>query len=76
MWCSKFRFGVEKMLREIAKKYPYEITKQELADKTGFTLEGGTFNTYLSELRRNNLIEIIGDNIRASSTLFPMEVNI
>lgn len=71
MWCSKFREGASKMLREIALTYPNEITKDELASETGFTKEGGTFNTYLSELRRNGLIEVNGESIKASKELFP-----
>jgi hypothetical protein len=71
MWCSKFREGAAKMLREIAKAYPSEITKDELAANTNFTKEGGTFTTYLSELRRNGLIDVQGESIKASKELFP-----
>jgi len=71
MWCSKFREGAAKMLTEIAKAYPNEITKEELATNTNFTKEGGTFTTYLSELRRNGLINVQGESIKASKELFP-----
>jgi len=76
MWCSKFREGVGKMLRVITACYPYRISKIELAEKSGFSVEGGTFNTYLSELRRNGLIKIKGEDIIATKELFPMEVSI
>ncbi len=70
MWASKFRAGAAKMLRAIAKAYPNSIQKEELGEETEFTISGGTFNTYLSELRRNNLIVIHGNEITASKELF------
>lgn len=74
MWSSKFRSGASKMLREIASKYPNSITKEDLAESTGFSHGGGSFNTYISELRRNNLIEVSGGEIKASKELFPQEM--
>lgn len=71
MWCSKFRDGVGKMLRVIASCYPDGILKEELAERTGFSAEGGTFLTYLSELKRNGLIEISSDMAKATKELFP-----
>src|SRR3972149_1082260 len=71
MWCGKFREGVGKMLRVITSYYPDGILKEELAEKTGFSVEGGTFLTYLSELKRNGLIEISSDMAKATKELFP-----
>lgn len=73
MWCTKFRAGASNMLRIIASAYPNEISKEELGEKSGFSIGGGSFNTYLSELRRNSLIEISGNMIKATKELFPME---
>jgi len=70
MWSSKFRAGAAKMLRVIAEKYPEPISKEDLGDMTDFTVTGGTFNTYLSELRRNGLIIVNRDEIRATPELF------
>ncbi len=70
MWAGKFRAGAARMLRAIAEAYPMHIPKEELADLTGFTASGGTFQTYLSELRRNGLIEVAGNEIRASKEMF------
>ncbi len=70
LWAGKFRDGAAKMLRAIAERYPASITREELGEVTSFTPSGGTFGTYVSELRRNGLIEIQGDDIKASPTLF------
>lgn len=70
MWASKFRAGAARMLREIASEYPNPISKEDLGERTNFTISGGTFNTYLSELRRNNLVVVNGDSVRASNELF------
>lgn len=70
MWARKFRAGASKMLRVIAEVYPEGLSKEELGERTGFVSSGGTFNTYLSELRRNDLIEIEGQTIKATKELF------
>jgi hypothetical protein len=75
MWCGKFRDGVGKMLRVITSCYPNSITKIELGEQTGFTPSGGTFNIYLSELRRNGLVQINGEEIIATKELFPLEIS-
>lgn len=46
------------------------IAKDELADRVGMTVTGGTFQTYLSTLRRNGLAEVEGGMVRASESLF------
>jgi len=71
MWCSKFREGAAKMLREICRVHPSYITREELGENTNFITTGGTFGTYLSELRRNGLITMDGQGVRASEALFP-----
>ena len=70
LWGSKFRAGASKLLKAIANVYPNSIEKEELGIITEFTISGGTFNTYLSELKRNNLIIIQGNEVRASKELF------
>ncbi len=62
LWTSKFRDGAAKMLRYIYSRYPNRVSKEEIAEETGFEASGGTFNTYLSELRRNGLISKIDDD--------------
>jgi hypothetical protein len=68
MWCAKFRDGAAKMLRIIVEGAG--ISKEDLGEKTGFVTSGGTFNTYLSELRRNDLIEINDNMIIPSKEFF------
>ena len=70
LWSSKFRAGASKLLKAVAKVYPNSIEKEELGIITEFTISGGTFNTYLSELKRNNLIVIQGNEVKASKELF------
>ncbi|MFA6035337.1 MAG: ATP-binding protein [Candidatus Micrarchaeia archaeon] len=71
LWAGKFRSGAAKMLREIAERYPKSITKEELGEALNMQMTGGTFNTYLSELRRAGLIELNDDGIVATKELFP-----
>ncbi len=70
MWKTKFRAGAGKLLEVLAEIYPQTISKEELGERTGFVHTGGTFNTYLSELRRNGLVEIINGEIKAGKELF------
>ncbi len=70
LWCNKFRAGAGKILRLVYEKYPGSISKEDIGYETGFESSGGTFNTYLSELRRNGLIKIEGGQISISSEFF------
>jgi hypothetical protein len=70
MWRGALRAGERKMLDELVAIYPQALTREELGVRTGFTPSGGTFGTYLGMLRRNGLIEVAGDQVRASGTLF------
>jgi len=45
--------------------HPDALTCDELAQRAGYEISGGTFNTYLSTLRRNGLAEVTGDTVRA-----------
>jgi len=45
-------------------------TGGELAHRAGYEISGGTFNTYLSTLRRNGLADTTGDTVRANDVLF------
>lgn len=59
-WCD--RIGAErKILQFLAEKYPWDIAHQGIADALDMTASGGTFNTYLSRLRSNGLIEETSD---------------
>ena len=68
LWKGKFREGTGKILQFVYDKQ--STTKEEIGENTGFSIDGGTFNTYLSELRRNGLIEIEGQKVKISEEFF------
>jgi len=70
LWCSKFRQGAKNILRVVYNKYPNSISKEDIGYETGFEPLGGTFNTYLSELRRNGLIKLEGGQVSISPEFF------
>ncbi len=70
LWKTKFRKGAGRILEVIYEHYPHSISKEEIGYETGFTPTGGTFNTYISELRRNGLIEIEGNELIISKEFF------
>ena len=70
MWKSKFREGAGKILQTVYEVYPNEINKDEVGYSVGFEPSGGTFNTYISELRRNGLISISGNTLKISDEFF------
>lgn len=52
------------MLDVLIAFYPEALTRDELAQRVGYEVAGGTFNTYLSALRRNGLPDITGHRPR------------
>ncbi len=69
LWKVKFRAGAGKILQFLYESHPNEVSKDELGYATEFESSGGTFNTYLSELRRNGLIEVNG-GVKISEEFF------
>lgn len=49
------------ILRELARHYPDSLSKQDLADATGYEATGGGFNSPLGKLRTLELIEGSGE---------------
>lgn len=70
MWKRMVRAGEAKMLDELVAVYPDGLTREQLGERTEFTASGGTFSTYLGTLKRNGLVEVDGDHVKASATLF------
>ena len=70
MWKSKFREGAGRILQFVYEHYPSGTTKTEIGDAVGFEATGGTFNTYISELRRNGLVVVEDDLITISEEFF------
>ena len=70
MWQRALRRGEWRLLEVLVEVYPKALAREELGARTGYTASGGTFSTYLGTLRRNGLIEVTGEQVRASRTLF------
>jgi hypothetical protein len=63
---SGIRAGAVRILRELARRHPLHWTKAQVAQLTGFTASGGTFTTYLGDLRRAGFIELAGKEVYAT----------
>jgi hypothetical protein len=50
--------------------HPQPLTREGLGEKIGITPAGGTFDRYLGTLRRNGLVDVEGDLVRVSDSLF------
>jgi hypothetical protein len=62
--------GAREMFDYLVRLYPQWEGRAELAEACGLSANGGTFGTYLSRLRSNELIEEDGPLIRAHPDLF------
>lgn len=71
MWRKALRAGAHQMLEVIVASGSEEIHKGAIADAVGMTASGGTFNTYLGDLRRNGLVTESNGIYRANDILFP-----
>lgn len=69
-WKSALGSGPSKMIDVLLKAHPSAMDRANLADKVGMVATGGTFQTYLSRLKSNGLVEIIGRKVKVSTTLF------
>lgn len=70
-WSRALRSGAYKMLCAVVEAGEEGLHRANLADLVNMTAAGGTFNTYLSDLRRNGLIEERGKRLFANNILFP-----
>ena len=70
MWQRALKKGEWRMLEALVTVHPQSLGRDELGEQTGYTVSGGTFGTYLGTLRRNGLIDVRGEQVRASDTLF------
>lgn len=69
-WKNALGTGPAKMIDALVRIHPNPMDRANLADRCGMTATGGTFQTYLSKLKTNGLVEIHGRKIKASPTLF------
>lgn len=67
-WRKQLKRGAIEMLEVIVARH--ELTKDELADTVGMTGTGGTFNSYLSNLKTAGLITVDGPNIALSEDIY------
>jgi uncharacterized coiled-coil protein SlyX len=70
MWRARLKAGARRMLDILVEHYPQALAKDDLAAELDMEPSGGTFNTYVSTLRRNGLAEVDGGMVTASDTLF------
>jgi len=70
MWRGALEGGPRKLLDELVDAYPSALTREELGERTEYEASGGTFGKYLGILRRNELVTVVGHEVRASDTLF------
>jgi len=66
-WRGALKAGARTMLDLLIDAHPDALTREELADRAGYEPTGGTFNTYLSTLRRNGLADITAVRCPTSS---------
>ena len=70
MWLASLDQGPRRMLEVLIERFPKPPSRDELGEASGYTAAGGTFRTYFPKLRRLGLVEVRGDEIRASEELF------
>jgi hypothetical protein len=72
MWRSKLLAGERKMLDAVVSRYPSVVSRQELGEETGYEATGGTFGNYLGTLRRNALVTVDKESVKASDAIFEL----
>lgn len=71
MWRRALRAGAFTMLEHVVSSGASGVDRESLGESAGFTASGGTFGTYLSDLRRNGLIVERNKRLVANDILFP-----
>lgn len=71
MWKAKLKPAtISDMLERLHEIYPKWTTRTELAEQVGLSRGVSTFRNYFSKLRANSLLEVNGEDVRASAALF------
>lgn len=65
LWSGRLRAGARRMLEAVVDAMPGELDREDLAAAAGIEASGGTFSTYLGELRRYGLVETSGSTVAA-----------
>jgi hypothetical protein len=71
LWRQALRAGAYRMLEVIVGAGEVGISRDDIAIQVGMTKTGGTFSTYLSDLRRNSLMSENNGMAIANDILFP-----
>jgi len=71
MWRAKIGLGARKMLDALLDVYPAALTREKLAETTGYSRGSSTFRNNLSALRSNEIADVRGQEVRAAEALFP-----
>lgn len=71
MWRGALRAGAFRMLEAVVAAGKDGISREAIADAVNMEKTGGTFSTYLGDLRRNGLITERGGIAIANDILFP-----
>ena len=71
LWRRALRSGAFSMLETIVGAGDTGMLRDQIAADVGMTASGGTFNTYLGDLRRNGLITERDKRCIANDILFP-----
>jgi hypothetical protein len=69
MWKRALGDGPSRMLDALIASHPQPMDRANLADRVRMTATGGTFSTYLSRLKTNGLVDVIGRRVKVSPTL-------
>ena len=71
LWKNNLTGGAKRMFEILVREYPTAMSKELLGESAGISHTSGTFNTYLSILKSNNIAEIVnGGFIKATEHLF------
>jgi hypothetical protein len=71
LWRRALRSGAFAMLEAVVEEAHVGMSREQLAASVGMVATGGTFGTYLSDLRRNGLITERDRRVFANDILFP-----
>lgn len=66
----RLRTGARRMLQALLEAYPDSVSDEALSEGAGFSVGSGSWNTYLSNLRRHGLMERNSHGKRAAEFLF------
>jgi hypothetical protein len=69
LYAGTIRAGAKRMVEALMAVYPKGLSREGLAAEAEVAMDGGTFSTYLSDLRKAGLVEESRDELRASELL-------